>query len=335
MGIAMKTFRLGLAACIVALGGSAVSAETLTIEGVYGSRANVPGDIEVIAMENLGGTIGPDVAIELSDALGDVYIEGQPYFRIVPASLSSSTQVVVIDRSEGGAEQVRVDNPNAPDAVLRGRVRLTSQDRRVSDRVRKECIAKDDRGKCTQREEYRTRCDEFMVRLNPRIQLLAADGARLYSNMDERSETVRYCVDEDVDIDPDAMAEKMVRELISEIRSDIAPSQRREGIRIMESRKNLQRSDRDAFRAAVKLTDTNPNAACDAFEALEANNPTQVSVLFNIGLCYEQAGALVVAEEYYNRALESDPKRDYPTQGIARIESRYRGEAQLEARDQS
>lgn len=333
-GKAMQSIRLGLAAGLAALGCNAASAETLTVEGVYGSNAAIPGDIEVIAMESFGGAIGPDVALELSDALGSVYIEGQPYFRIVPATTVASTQVVVIDRSAGeGAEQITIDNPNAPDAVLRGRVRLTPLDRRVDDRVRKECVAKDERGKCTKREEIRTRCDEFLMRLNPRIQLVAADGTQLYSNMNERSEAVRYCVDEDVEIDPEAMAEKMVRELIAEVRADIAPSERREGIRIMESRKNLQRSDRDAFRAAVKLTDDDPNAACDAFEALESMNPTNVSVLFNIGLCYEGAGALVLAQDYYNRALESDPGRDYPTWGLRRIESRYRGDAQLEARE--
>ncbi|MEP0191287.1 MAG: hypothetical protein ABJP70_11750 [Erythrobacter sp.] len=334
----MRSYRFGVSACMTVcmaiLGASALNAETLTVEGIYGSRVSMSGDIEVIAMENLGGNVGPDVALDLSEALGSVYIVGKPYFRIVPASLVGATQVVVIDRSEGGAEQLRVDNPNAPDAVLRGSVRLTSQDRRVKDRVDKKCIAKDDRGKCIEREEVRTRCDEFVVRLNPRIQLIAVDGTQLYSKTNQRSETIRYCADENADIDPDAMADKMVGELIAEIRADIAPNERREDIRIMENRKNLQRSDRNAFRAAVKLTDEDPNSACDAFEALEASNPTQVAVLFNIGLCFEGAGELVVAQEYYNRALESDPGRDYPTWGLQRIESRYRGEAQMEAREQ-
>ena len=327
----MRISGLGVVACMV---GSAASAETFTVEGVYGSRAALPGDIEVIAMENLGGNVGPDVALDLSEALGSVYIEGQPYFRIVPASLAGAGQVVVIDRSDGGSEQLRVESPNAPDAVLRGRVRLTRQYRRIKDRVTKECIAKDDNGKCTEREEIRARCDEFVMRLNPRIQLVTADGSQLYSKSDERTENVQYCADQDVEFDPEAMSAKMVGELISEVRADMAPSERRENIRIMESRKNLERSDRNAFRAAVKMADEDPNSACNGFEALEASNPTQVSVLFNIGLCYEGAGELAVAQDYYNRALESDPGRDYPTWGLERIESRFRGEAQMEAREQ-
>ncbi|MEP3050115.1 MAG: tetratricopeptide repeat protein [Erythrobacter sp.] len=324
---------IGTAACMASLGASALSAETLSVEGVYGSQVDIPSDIEVIAMENLGGTVGPDVALELSDALGSVYIEGQPYFQIVPAALTGASQVVLINRTESGPEQIRVDNPNAPDAVLLGRVRLTSQDRRVEDKVVKECIAKDDRGKCVEREEFRTRCDEFVMRLNPRIRLLAADGAQLYSKTNQRSETVRYCADEDTQIDADAMEEKMVRELISEIRADIAPSERREGIRIMESRKGLVSEDREPFRDAVRLTQNDPYGACLAFGALEQRNPEHVSVLFNIGLCHEGEGNLAEARQYYERALALEPDKTYPNQGINRIYNRERGEAQMAARN--
>ncbi|MEL7447102.1 MAG: hypothetical protein AAGK02_15045 [Pseudomonadota bacterium] len=57
------------------------AAETLPVEGVYGSQVSLPGDVEVIATEGFGGDAGPDVAIALTDALGDVILDGaQQYY---------------------------------------------------------------------------------------------------------------------------------------------------------------------------------------------------------------------------------------------------------------
>lgn len=309
-------------------------AETLTVEGVYGSRVILPGDIEVIATESFGGDFGPDVVLALSDELGAVYIEGQPFYRLVPAATVGSTQVVVIDNS-GSDPAVSIDNPNSPDAVLRGSVRSNIRDRRVPDKEVRRCVARDADDKCTERETFKIRCDELVVRLDPRILLIDATGRQLYSRTNDVSKVVRYCEDEDVELRPDDMADELRGQLVRDVVDDLAPRQRIQDIRIMESRKDLARTDRDAFRAAVKLTDDNPNAACDAFEALEANNPTQVSLLFNIGLCYEGAGALDLAADYYSRALQVDPGRDYPTYGMTRLSERRQGEAQLEARAQA
>ncbi|MEM8725781.1 MAG: hypothetical protein AAGE86_09705 [Pseudomonadota bacterium] len=308
-----------------------VAAESLTVEGIYGSRSPLPGEVEVIATESFGGDIGPDVVLDLSDALGRVYIEGEPFFRIVPA-ISRSPNVVIVNQSDDNSS-ITLSDPNAPDAVLRGSVRTNIRDRRVADKETRRCIARNDNGKCTERENVKYRCDELEVRLDPRITLVDPSGLQLYSRNSSVSQAVRYCEDERVDLRPDEMEDELRAQLVGEIVADLAPSQRREGIRIMESRKDLRRADRDAFRAAVRMTDDNPSAACEAFRALEAGNPSQVSLIFNIGLCAESEGDLDTASEYYLLALQIDPGRDYPTYAMDRIDSRRRGEAQLAARE--
>lgn len=309
MGDGVRAFCTVLVATCAAFASTAVSAETLPVEGIYGSNIALPAEIEVIATEAFGGDMGPDVMLDLSERLGSVYIEGQPFFRIVPATTAT-----------------------AVDAVFRGSVRSVFSDRRVNDKVTRECIARDADGDCTEREEVRARCDEFSVRLDPRILLVDREGRQLYSRREAVSQKRRVCVDEEVELDPDAALDALSEQLVGEIRADLAPVQLRRDIRVMESRKALARSDRDAFRAAVRLTKTDPDGACSAFESLEANNPGQISVLFNIGLCYEMVGAWDLAEDYYNRALEVDPGRDYPTQGLGRLADARRGQAQWEAR---
>ncbi len=323
----------GKVAIATLIGASAVSvsAESLTVEGVYGSRVALPGDVEVIATESFGGEIGPDVVLDLSERLGRVYIEGQPFFRVVPA-ITRSPNVVIVNQTDDNSP-ITLSDPNAPDAVLRGSVRTNFRDRRVGDKETSRCIVRNDNGKCTEREKVKYRCDELEVRLDPRILLVDPSGRQLYSRTTPVSQAVRYCEDERVELRPDVMEESLQDQLVGEVIADLAPSERRESIRIMESRKDLRRADRDAFRAAVKMTDNNPTAACEAFRALEADNPSQVSVIFNIGLCAESEGDLDLATEYYVLALQIDPGRDYPTYAMDRIDCRRRGEAQLAARE--
>ena len=101
----------------------------------------------------------------------------------------------------------------------------------------------------------------------------------------------------------------------------------------MESRSGLVRADRSPFRDAVKLTDDDPDAACRAFAALEAGNPEHLSVLFNIGLCWEASKQYERAAEYYRKALSVDADHDYPQRGMSRVRSFLRGAAYVEERE--
>ncbi|MEM6475612.1 MAG: hypothetical protein AAF687_05540 [Pseudomonadota bacterium] len=335
MNLVGKLRGFGSVAAVAAfgLGASSVAAETLTVEGIYGAQANLPADIVVIATETFAGDSGADVSLELTDRLGGVYIDGEPFFRVVPAGIAPTTQVVVIDNSgDGDPERVVVDDPNAPDAILRGTVSSNYSEMRLADQRRNRCVTTNADGDCTERRDVTVTCFKYTVQLSPRLRMTDASGRELYALRDRGTKSVQACETDNVDIDPEEMRLALVSEMVANIRRDLAPVQSRRSIRIMESRKGLKGDDREAFKAAVKLTNDNPNAACTAFEALEANNPTNVSVLFNIGLCYEQAGALVLAQDYYNRALESDPGRDYPTSGLARIASAFLGQEQMEAR---
>lgn len=91
------------------------------------------------------------------------------------------------------------------------------------------------------------------------------------------------------------------------------------------------RADRNPFRDAVKLTDDDPDAACRAFAALEATNPEHLSVLFNIGLCWEASKQYERAAEYYRKALSVDADHDYPQRGMSRVRSFLRGAAYVDA----
>lgn len=306
----------------------AVIAETIPVRGVYAPRADVPADVQLIEVERFRGDLGQDVELALTDVLGSVRIRGGAWFDLV-TSRALQTSVVEVEGNDGTVSTSQL----APDAVLRGTVRSEVIERRVDDKIERECIRRDDEDKCVERRQIRIECNELRVRVDPRILLMSASGEQLYSYNFSRTEAERFCADENDVPSVLDMANGLVDQIVGDVRADLAPRERLQNIRVMERRRDLRREDRNPFRDAVRATNESIEAACSGFEALEAANPAHVSVLFNIGLCYESGGELISAEEYYSRALAIDPDRDYPREGMSRIRSRKLGEALLAERE--
>lgn len=304
------------------------AAETIPVRGVYSGNVDVPADIELIVVEPFGGDVGQDVELALTDVLGGVSIRGAPWFDLIsPDALINAT--VEVEGNAGTVTRAAL----APDARLRGTVRSEAYEREVEPRIERECVARDDDDKCTERREVRIECAELTVRVDPRILLLTARGEQLYSHNQSRSESVRFCADDGAVPSVLDIANTMVDGIVGTIRADLAPTESLRNIRVMERRRDLRREDRGAFRDAVRATNESIEAACSGFEALEVANPAHVSVLFNIGLCYESGGELEAAADYYTRALAIDPGRDYPGDGMSRVRSRQRAEALLAERE--
>ncbi len=328
MGFRSGSIQTLLTCATLAVFTSPAAAETIPVRGVYSGNVDLPADVELIVVEPFGGDVGQDVELALADVLGGVSIRGAPWFELItPDALINA--VVEVEGNDGTVTSA----PLTPDARLRGTVRSEAYEREVDPKIERECVERDDEGQCVQRREVQIECAELTVRVDPRVLLVSARGEQLYSHNQSRSESVRFCADEDVVPSVLDIANSMVDDIVSSIRADLAPRESLRNIRVMERRRDLRRADRGPFRAAVRATNESIEAACSGFEALEQANPNHVSVLFNIGLCYESGGELEAAADYYTRALAVDPGRDYPSDGMSRLRSRQRAEALLAARE--
>lgn len=296
---------LAASACLFPI--QSLHAETLPVRGVYPAMSDEAAALGSIAIESFGGVDGQAIGIAASDMLRAVRIEGEPWFRIVPASARADA-----------------------DAILQGTANSESFRRDSGTREVDRCVERDEDRNCIREEKRKIPCWDAVVRLDPRIRLVTVDGRLIYAVDDSREVARRFCEGDDRPSRENMLSE-LVEGLALQIRFDLAPLERLEDIRVMESRAGLQGDDRDAFRDAVRLTKTDRAGACDAWAALEPANPENVSVLFNLGLCAESEGDLGVAEELYRRALMSDTRANYPTQGMSRLEARYRAEAQMDA----
>lgn len=279
----------------------------MPVRGIYPAMRDEPAVLGAIAIESFGGIDGQAIGIATGDLLRGVRIEGERWFMIVPVSARADA-----------------------DAILQGTANSESWRRDSGTREVDRCVERDEDRKCIREEKRRIPCWDAVVRLEPRIRLVTTDGRLIYAIDDGREVSRRFCQGDDRPSRENMLSE-LVDGIARQIRFDLAPLERLEDIRVMESRSGLQGDDRNAFRDAVRLTKTDRAGACSAWAALEPANPEHVSVLFNLGLCAESEGDLDRADGYYRRALMSDTRADYPTQGMSRLEARYRAEAQLDA----
>jgi len=297
----------GFVAGCLALGATAGVAETLPVSGVYPAGNDAAASLGSIAVEPFGGVDGQQFAITLADKLRGVTIDGEPYLRIVPASASGEVDAVL--QGTAGAEASRRDSGTREESV---------------------CVERDEDRDCIRREKHKIPCWDQVVRLDAAVRLVGIDGELLYAFDRADEQAQRFCEGDDR-----PSAEGLVRQLATRyadgLRADLAPVQLFEQVRVMETRKGLSQDDGRAFREAVRLTKDDPEAACAAWSAIEARNPENAAILFNLGLCAESHGELYEAYDYYRGVLAGGEDVGYARQGLGRIERRWRANAQLES----
>lgn len=289
------------------LGAASAGAETLPVSGVYPAGNDAAAALRTIAIEPFGGADGQTVALLVGDRLREARIDGRPYFRIVPAG--------------GGARA---------EAVLQGSAAAELTRRDAEPREKEECVERDDKDKCVRKEKRKVPCWDAVARLVPTIRLVGRNGERILALDEPQEQAQRYCRGEERP-SGETLVRKLAARTADRLRAELAPLERNDAFRVMESRKGLAEGDGDAFKEAVRLTKRNPAAACAAWAALEPRNPDRPSLLFNLGLCAESGGRLDEASAYYRRAVSAGGDVSYAQEGLDRLADRQRAEAQLKA----
>ncbi len=314
---------LAIGAVAAHLACASASAETLPVEGIYAAGTDAPSRAQAIAIADFSGRGGERLAFAVDSALRAAVIEGRPYFDL------TFTAPAFGDRYTYDGNPAGPDQRGGPDAVMRGIAEVTWRDVDSGTKDVEECAAKDDRGKCIEKTKVKVPCQSREVTLRPEVRLVAREGDLLYAKGDTLSASRRFCKDEEGKPSVDSMVEELASQFARAVRHDLAPEYRAEDIRVLESRKGMGKAHQAAFKTALRLTKTDVEGACRAFAALEADNPANITVLFNIGLCHESAGELEAAVQTYEQVLAISPRKAEPRDGLARIASRLRAEQQL------
>lgn len=301
----MHSFRvavlLSLGCCLAA----PAQAETLRLSGVYPAASDDAVPVEAIAVDRFAGPDGPRLSFLVEDRLRQVSIGGQPWFTVLVPQLADEA-----------------------DALLQGYVEPGFVESRFRS-TRSVCAEEDEDGECIEHRDVETDCLRVTASLSPEMRLVAYDGRLLWSSDARRNTTVSYCPQFDDKPDFSGTIDGWLEQIADQTRASLAPRYRVQDIRIMESRRGLERDVRNAFRDAIRMTEEDEREACNMFEMLFAANPQHPSLMFNAGLCAEQGGAFDLAEARYRQALGNDRSDDEAQQGLHRIGERRRAQRQL------
>lgn len=306
----MRSIVLTCAALASALAAVPARAEVLQVFGLMPARNDDVAALHSLVVDGFGGSEGPALTIRIEDLLRGLSVDGSPYFRVLPAATAS-----------GG------------DALLRGTADAGMQFQRYTEK-REQCAEKDSDGKCLRKEQREVKCSKRRITLDIAMRMVRPDGTLIYS--DDSPESVEDSSCEGDENQPRSRSD-VVRGLVARVAgrlpAEFVPRHTDAQIRVDESRKGLAKPDADRFKQAVRLTKTDPRAACELWSELGEANPGHVPTLFNLGLCAESRGVDGEDEAHrrYRRVQELAPHYAAAQAGIDRIMRSTRARLQLAA----
>lgn len=297
------------AATILCLAAPAM-AETLPISGSDPASANV-NDLLRLAVDRFEGTDGAAVAQRLEGALGAARFDGRSYYRIVAP--------------ESGAPI---------DALLTGTTRAAVEEVPVTEK-RKRCTEYDpaDKNKCVKEVEVDIRCRRRTITVTTTARLVAIkDGSIRYTRPLSARDQQTWCPDRAASRTAEDYVEWAEGDQVQAIRRDLAPIGYAIDVRVDENRKGLAKPAADSFKEAVRLTKSDPSAACEAWAGLTRAAEPTAALAFNLGLCAEMDRDFDAAIDWYGQAQRLGSKNRDIGEGIARIDRHRRALADWAAR---
>lgn len=305
----MRALRPLLAATLLGLGTPAV-AETLPIGGSDPAAANV-NDLLRLAVDRFEGDDGAAVAQRLEAALGDARFAGLSYYRIVAP--------------ESGAPI---------DGLITGTTRASVDEVPVTEK-RKKCTEYDpaDKNKCVKEIEVDIRCRRRTISVATTARLVAIkDGTIRYTRPLNARDQQTYCPDRSASRTVDDYIDWAQKDQVQAIRRDLAPTGYNLDVRVDENRKGLAKPASESFKEAIRLTKSDPAAACATWASLTSGAEPTAALAFNLGLCAEMSGDFDAATDWYGQAQRLGSKNRDIGEGLARIERHRRALADWDAR---
>lgn len=304
--VTYKSFLVVGAMCL----STVVQAETLRIEGLYPANEAGLETIRTISIEPFGGTDGGSLSFELEDRLATIVVDQQRYFDVVAARSSIN-----------------------PDAVLSGTVSVGIDEYETLE-YRDRCVERNDKGKCVKRKSIEVLCDKRVVDYRAQIRMTQySDGRTIYTRTTPNKNEQTVCRGDEDFKNSEAIIRGMIANTAQTVRRDIAPIERSQNIRILESRKGMDKASSKYFKAAIKMTKSDETEACRMWEEGAASGMVHVSLSFNRGLCAEQAGDLEQAMAFYQEATQFGARKTEIAQSQSRLSDRMRARDEWDSRN--
>lgn len=275
MGGKMKRKALLLAGALAWTGFA--QAEVLEVTGEFPANNREASFLESVSVDRFGGSDGAALQIAIERALGGSQFEllgGRAGRETAEGSISGSINSGVDESS------------------------FTKKE--------KQCVSKDDKGKCLKEEQVEVRCKRRIIDVKADIRIVRnTDGRILYSQPKPFREEVEWCRGGNPGRTTEDVIEGAIRDIAGSVRGDLVPHVDTYKIRVREGTKGLSKEAATRFKDLVKLTKRDAGGACRGWEAMQAEAAGHPSLVFNLGLCAEQRGEYEKAVALYQDAIRA------------------------------
>ncbi|WP_428627706.1 hypothetical protein [Sphingopyxis sp.] len=286
------------------------TAETLTIQAADPADANI-NDLLSISVERFEGEDGAAFAQALEAELAAATFRGGPFYRVVAPESGAPADALITGTVRGSVEEV---------AVIEKRRRCTEYDPA-------------DKKKCIKEIDADIRCRRRTATVATTVRLVAlGDGSIRYTRPLSARDQQTFCPDRSAPQSVEDYFTATFRSQVRAIRRDLAPRDYSLDVRVDESTKGLTKPAQAAFKAAVRLTKTDPDGACTAWTVLTRDVEPTAPLAYNLGLCEEMAGDLDAAVDWYGDVQRQGSRSTVVPEALARIERHRRAMGEWIAR---
>lgn len=306
----MKNLKLNFTAGLLLLSlSSSISAERIEVLTLYPAQSLDASDISSISVESLAGNEGGALAFQIEKKLKRVKFDKQPYFELVSSQTAQN-----------------------PDAILTGAANSNIEEYNVT-RKKRVCVERGDDNECKTYQQKPTKCLARNIIVRAQLKLSLFDNGRTVYSDEKSDEVEQIRCKGDADFGSStAVINDILSNISYAVRRDLAPATGKKFIKVLEKRKGMEKAFGKEFKASVKLTKTDVDAACDQWKTM-SETVEHGSILYNLGICEERKGNLPYALSYYSRSLPMVKSQRSVNESIARVESHIEAKEQYAARE--
>lgn len=305
----------------VLLSGCAVKVQTAKLIPASSTKVTTYKNVAVLEFT---GNIGTDVSREIETLINNTEVNGKKQFKLVDRThfdtvlkeqkfqmtMANEDSIVKL------GELLGVEAMWSGHAIKKEEQLKTYEDRRT-------CGKYDNKGVCTNYYNVKIPCVTNIVSVSVIPKLISVStGEIVYSDTFIKSRRNHYC--KDSSYVPDTTNQLYlyaVRDVLKDFRIAIAPYVEHVNLYLMDSTKDIEdKKAKELLKSGLKYAKENRlDRACQLWTDGLKKEKNSISLLYNVGICYELENNYEVSLKYFNKADKAAGKPiDQVTEAIER-----------------
>jgi tetratricopeptide (TPR) repeat protein len=279
---------------------------------------NPPKNLEVakykeVAFLPFKGKNGDFFSLELEAKIKNLSINGKPIFKLIDRQNLKyilSEQKLSLSGFIDEKKAIKIGRLIGVKGIWTGAILKNKVNTYPFYEKRIKCLDK----KCKNVKEYFVRCFKKEAVFSFVAKLLdVSTGEVVYSKKHEGRSYGKYCLDDGYTISSEELLSFAKNKAINSFLKDIAPYEVRYSIKIKDEIENVSEKDKELFESSLKWIEAKDiNKACEIWSSLLKKYPKNITLLYNLGVCYEVKSDLKRAYKFYKKAynLLYEPDED-------------------------